>query len=531
MHKHIQPFNIYSIENIDEWRQDFFYPLSLTTHEMVTSRICDILTNEYENIKEDWKTDYRIASKHLYASTFNFIMKLLLVHKMKSYQEVEFVLTNHRWPSDVVISKTNSIIQMYHNTSEEVRFPSLDLVHLDALYHNLSRWRKGVELLRGQLKKHRISKLTIGQPLLISPNKVTLKYVKNNYERSPVLLRRADIFQKRFPTEWTGVYRDEFVAFSSYLASRVDAIFREITGISVPRKCLAEYQKAVAQYMNRIDFELQQARSFFKKLPPNMNLYTGTAKHYTRMVSEAVRERGGKVTGFPHGGGLAGLVLPSLPFIEFSTCDCFACLDEKEVVDYSKYNLINEIEFTLIKGIGESILNLENSPSRKRPFIDLSSTNNLMNVVMGCYYDKMSQFVISDTQLFLLQLDIMDSLLALNKKIIFKNRPKTAYLSRNFRLLGHFDDHRNVEYTSMPFTEILHQADLFIFTTLGSSALYEAMTLTSKPIVLFKRSIPKCSEVLNNAIGERCHVIELYEDERNRLCFDRSDFYNLFSMQ
>ena len=86
------------------------------------------------------------------------------------------------------------------------------------------------------------------------------------------------------------------------------------------------------------------------------------------------------------------------------------------------------------------------------------------------------------------QIEVLKYLLGLKKKVVFKNYPKTTYLNRDFNHFNYFKG--KVEYENRPFTEVLHQADLFVFEVVSSSALHEAMTLTKTPIILLHQGFP-----------------------------------------
>lgn len=519
------PFNIYSIENMDEWRKSFFYPVSMRVSEIIEVELCKILIDEYRYFKDDLKVCYRIASKHLRAETFNILMKLIVAHEMRGYDGVEFVLTNHRLPDDVDLPARCNIFELYKG-GEDVQFSWLDLAYLDDYHYSVPLWKKVGRRVKSVLRLREIPKVRRMRAAVINPNACTLKYAENHYGNIPYVLYPMDIFR----TRWRGRtdHEPEISAFAARLASGIDSIFGEVTGSSISRNILQKYEEVVCDYFDRIEFDLNQARRFCTKLPPGINLYTGTAKYFTRVVSEAIRERRGRVTGFPHGGGLGGLVLPSLSFVEFATCDRFACLDQREADSYRKYPTINDVEFPVIQGLGESILNVDKSRFKTNSGVGLSRVSTIMYVSTGVFYDRFSYGVPSDTQRLELQLKIIDFLLPLDKKIVFKNRPKTAYLGKNYNHLRYFGD--EVEHTVTPFTQMLDKADLFILEAIGSSALYEAMVLTRTPIILFKLGFPKCTPGFQDVLRKRCYVVDLYEDDRNRLCFDEHYLRKIFGL-
>lgn len=150
-----------------------------------------------------------------------------------------------------------------------------------------------------------------------------------------------------------------------------------------------------------------------------------------------------------------------------------------------------------------------------------------MYVALNYYYDTYAYGMRADIQGMDLQLRIIEFFLRLQKQIVFKNRPKTAMLSEQFNHFGYFGE--RVRYTATPFTRVLHEADLFIFEGVGSTALYEAMSLTDTPIILFKPLVPKCTPAFTEMLQKRCRLIDLHEDQNNRLCFDEQTLRSSFA--
>jgi len=189
---------------------------------------------------------------------------------------------------------------------------------------------------------------------------------------------------------------------------------------------------------------------------------------------------------------------------------------------------IKEISFRVIKDLGESPLNISKSRFKSSETIDLSKVQTIMYLNYSYWYDNYGFGTRSDVRGLDLQLRVIEFLISLNRRIIFKLRPKTAMLSKDYKHFDYFDD--RVEYTAIPFTEVLDKAELFVLEGLGSSALHEAMTLTTKPIMLFKPPVPKCTPDFEKMLKSRCYVVDLYEDERNRFWFDEAHLRRLFGI-
>jgi len=521
------PYNIYSIEDIDEWRKEFVYPLSGDTSEIVMKSICNTLLEEFQMLNSDQEIYFRIASKALFLETYDFLMKLITAHKMRSFPDIEFILTNCRCPSDVTLPERCVGYEMYRG-SEDIVFPVLHLTRYADVYRGIPPWKFLVRRMVNSLRQGMRPRGGINNSLMMTPNHFVRKYLKNRYGKLPLLFRPELLFKIGFSDRNDVARKSASEDISSHLASSIDEIFREIAGDNIPKKILNKYQDAVIGQFVRVVHDLEQARKFFSKWPSELKLYTGTAKYYVRVVSEAVRERGGTVTGFPHEGGLSGLDLPFLSFTEFATCDRFVCFDERDVDDYSRYPKINEISFLVIKDLGESGLNISKSRLRSSETINLSKVQTIMYLNYSYWYDTHGFGTRSDVQGLDLQLRVIEFVVSLNKRIIFKLRPKTALISKDYKHFDYFGD--KVEYTAIPFKDIIEEADLFILEGIGSTALHEAMTMTDKPILLFKAPYPQCTADYDEVLRKRCYVVDLNEDSRNRLCFDEYSLRKIFGI-
>lgn len=522
------PFNIYSIQDLEEWRNSFTYPVSSRLSELVNERVCSLLVDRYGRLRDGLKTSFRIASKALYIETYNLLMKTIIACTMRQDRACEFVLTNHLVPEDVRLADRNTTYELYRG-SEDVLFPDLRLEYDDRPFRSIPYWKKlGKHAMEAMKWNRRPRPGNCNRTMIMGPNACTLKYAKLREEKSPYLLYPELIFgMSRIEGKRSSMEAD-VSALASDLGEEMSSLFTEVTGTPISRRILASYSSAIEGLFKRIPSDLTQARPFCRGMPSDVKLYTGTAKYFVRVMGEAVREIGGEVTGFPHEGGLSGLSMPYLSFTEFATCDQFVCFDEKEAEDYGKYRLINKVNFPVVQGLGESILNMDPSRLHRGATIDLKDVSSIMYVNLAYWYDSYTYGTRSDLQGLDLQLRILDFLVSLGKRIIFKLRPKTAYLSKQYDHFGYFKG--SVDYTAIPFPDVLDQADLFVLEGVGSTALYEAMTLTSKPIILLKQSVPKCTALFEEMLRKRCYVVDLHEDDRNRLCFEEESLKRAFGL-
>jgi hypothetical protein len=528
------PFNIYSINDFDTWRKEFFYPVSMQAGETIEYRLSQFLFEAYAKIDPQDKAQYRIATKPIYRETYDFLMKLLMAQKMRSFANngMEFEFTNARCPSDVKISKDCMTFDLYKG-SEDFRPLAYNLFYtqkeFDAVFNNVASWQRMIRKVRSFIRSLNKLELANAKELVFNPNEFTQSYV-DRFCKNPYVIYARELFQVR-PQSLANIQIGE--SLKSFVKSQslfINQIYRDLTRENVSQKLLEKYQSAITDHFKAIVWDLETARKYLQPIKSPVKLYTGTGGNLlSRILSEAVREKGGEVVAFPHGGGICNVVSPSVPFIEFTNCDQFVCLDEKEREEYRRNTyFINEVDFRVVKELGESKLSLCSQRWKNKEPIDLNKISTIMYVVTGFDYDLFVYGGPGEIRHMHTQMNILDFLISLNKKVIFKNRPKTRYLSQSFNHFGYYGP--KVNYTAEPFTQILDQADLFVFEAIDSCALYEAMTMTTKPIVIFNRGCPKPSPSFKEILERRCYVVNLFEDVHCGLNFDENEAKKVFGL-
>ncbi len=518
------PFNIYSIEDIDAWRHAFRYPLSIEDQHLIGDGVCNYLIDTYARIDDSFKLLYRIGSKNIYSETVNVLFKLSLSHRMKSFRSIDFTMTNHRVADDVRLPVSCDSYELYRNRNI-LHFPFLlevPFIPLDASTKNFRK--KTVWMLKKILKKTYRTKKHVNK-YIINPNSCTFNYLRINGLQTNFL--PLDAVYKRHPGTFNGTCDDEHIIdVTKGLCLFLGQMFERLTNSELPTVLLEKFKEGIYDYFSLIKFDLQNARAYFEtKIGKKIELFTGTAKHHTRIISEVVRENSGTVVGFPHGGGGSFIDWPSLAFVEFATCDKFICFHPKEKEEYEKYPLINTVQFDVLEDLGDSFLHLKKEDFKKPAPLDLKKISTIMYVNIGTFYDEYYAFAPSDLILLDLQFKILDFLVSLDKKIIFKMRPKTSYIGKNFNHFGYYGD--KVCYTSKPLKQVLDTADLFVFEG-GASSLHEAMYLTQTPIILFDKGYQRYTDNFRTILKKRCHVINLHQDCRNRLHFTENDLKAIF---
>ncbi len=499
------PITADSIEDVDEWRACFFSPSAPIDNDLGIALFEGMYKIHADLIGEEAKF-FRITSKLIYNELFDVAEKWVFVKGMQSLGLVEYYVADKKRS----YSEGNTLYEMYKGRG------SYEFESWRKLFPVIEGWKKKTRMFASSL--FRILKARSVKCLLVSPNSLTQKYSERYFGRASVTYSAMDIsFFFRKPSG--NPKHDKWVHnLSKSLVALLDEISKSRDMIPFGSDLEKDLEIALLQLYRKVSGGLSGARFLTGLLGKNIDVFTGTGGGVpTRVFSEAVREHGGTISGFPHGGGLAGLELSIMSFNEFATCDRFCCLSELEALDYKKYKLINPVEFFVERDLDASILEMGNAYDKPEQ-IDLSSIHNIMYINSGSYYDRFVESVVPDVIKLHAQFQLLDCFLSLGKNVIFKNRPKGKYLSGDFNHFGYYDG--QIEYCDEPLTSVLDRANLFVLELLGSSALYEVMTLTDKPVILFVPEGYKMSDALRKSLSKRCYLFEQKEDEQHRLVPD-----------
>lgn len=519
------PHNIYSIENIDQWRESFLSPISIAVCPRLHAQISSFLYDAYNEFPDELRVHYRIATKHIYSDALQLLMRLIMAESMRQTAAVKFVLTNHRCPENFSLGG-NMTYDLYLGRNDVV-FDAFEAT----VRQSSSLPRRPHPLLKYLLKRlkgHNVVPLKKADYVAIDPNSTVGTWLG---ERPAAGIDFEDVFQGHGDLAPSESQQRPIANLADMLQDIIVREFDAITGGCVSERVLSRYRDMLYAYFGLIAQHLEQARDFFDQvhLKQGITFCTGTAKHLVRVISEAARERGARVIGFPHNGGDSHTYLPALPFAEFACCDAFACFDEREGEGLKTYRTLEPVEFEVIGQVCQSVWKTDEQWIDRPLTIDLNRVETIMFPGAAYFYDNPLLTVPADTVLFDLDLKILEFLLSLNRKVVYKVRGKTQYLHNGFNHFSYFRD--RVVYDDTPFKEVMYTADLLVFNVFSSSALYEAMTLTDKPIVLFYSGHPRPTAGFEKVLAKRCYVVNLQEDGRNRLCFDRQKVEALFARQ
>jgi len=518
------PLNLYSIGDVAEWRRDFYWPISQQEIYAIELACFQQLVALIRATPTEVRTVLRIAASCLYTQFNDWCAEMIAAHRLADLAgRYQVQYDNRRAPRGVFLPEAHNIYAFYQGGVPRCDYHGWPR-HPSARCSG--RFFRCLRSLAGRLyMQNRLSRKGLIGParnLAVNPNPDTLLYLARRRIRFKYL--KSDQFFKRLDPQSIRAFvpARSLVAALWELIGIVEGIFLQYTGAQVNERLRQHFHASLMDLLKVIALDLQYLRSRARRLAQK-NIYTGTGGNYfTRVLAAVARENGSHVMGFPHGGSAACIHFPKFALTEMELCDAFLCYDSKERDVNRRYETIdNRVRFCVEPGEQPSLLDCPVPETCRK--IDLSRVHTVMCVAPGYFFDRHGSQIIPETVHFEFEVHLIEFFLALGKRVIYKHYSKSAHYSPGFNMFDLFQG-RNVVFESRGFSspEVLAQGDVFVFTKAASTALYEAMTLTHKPIVLFHPDIPRLTREFRD-LG-RVQIVYLQQDSKNRLRFDPEQF-------
>ncbi len=256
-----------------------------------------------------------------------------------------------------------------------------------------------------------------------------------------------------------------------------------------------------------------------KKIRHAMTCTAGS--QYIRAFSTAVRNEGGKITGFPHSYFICHYSASRLPFHELSTVDEFVSYFPGNIEQYKRNVSINSIPR---KNKVEFIT--DNTPDLKilwdsyksKPIPDKIKTVMLLEL---SFISEWTGYFVADVMVnYHFYYELCKFLSDNGYNIIFKRRPKDV----SWEGLNIFEKIPNLKviYDHFESPNVIGQADAVIVQYGCSSTLYYSMC-TNKTVIYIDAGWEPWFPDVYEAMSKRCRIVHCTYDERNRAIFNQKE--------
>jgi hypothetical protein len=264
----------------------------------------------------------------------------------------------------------------------------------------------------------------------------------------------------------------------------------------------------VTDSVSRLNFLLQNSTA--SKIS---NLYTATQGPYgTKLISQAVLLSGGRVHSFAHGQGKFWFNDPRIRNTELLTLGVYH--------DHTSESArrLRELSFSWKE---QSLDRLEIISGRKIPkkhkmTVHKSSVKTVMLIASGYLGDRRQPASIESCTQLNLELRISRLLIDSGFQLLIKVHPKGLGYPK--KIYSEVIPEANI--VAGWFEQVHEKADAFVFYNFASTALCEAISLTSKPIALIHPVINNIYNQEMDILKKRCKVIMASYDAKNKISFN-----------
>lgn len=518
--KHLFPLWLHAIEDVRGWRPDFFWPLSMAELRDLEGVVLERYLHEARTASGDASLVMRIVSTWVFGRLVDWAAAVVVMQRL---QQDHHGLLPFVGGADKVVGHEsvdwNKIFSIGGPPAEELEDFRVYLVSPGALHQRRGLTvRNMLSRLRLQMRFSPEGMLGAGN-VAVNANPDAFSYLASLGEA--FVLCPIHRFFRNYSVQEIASHslnRASLFVVES-IVSLLDDIVSRFGVEPLEERQRRFFQSAVRWLVVLVELDLASARckaSFFRE----KRVFSGTGGNYfTRLLNAVAQEEGATVMGFQHGGGSSCIYFPKFALTELEFADEFVVYDEKEGEIYKKYSTIKK-KTAIMKLVGGGTVSvLGTSKGASKPVADFSLLHTVMYVAPGYFPGRQGAQVIPDLVHLDLEIRIIEYFLQRGVKVIYKKRPKSREQDVEAILRNYFAG-QSLFFEDRPFShqEVMAGADWFVFSKAASTALYEAMKETDKPIVLFHPGIPKLQESFLEQ--GRIEFVALRQDARNRLVFD-----------
>lgn len=254
-------------------------------------------------------------------------------------------------------------------------------------------------------------------------------------------------------------------------------------------------------------------------------LISSFGNSFLRAVAMGMRQTGGKVTSFSHGGNIGIYNTPTLAFSEFALSDEFFTYTGGSARNFEENKKCfppvrnNDVA---IRSLGsDEYLRLWKRYGQGRP------PGAIKRVMVVGYPHNQLRKPHAAAGFSLMQLDFELRLVSILRKAGYKVIYK-AHPDKKEEVSGIFGN--DVKFSAGYFEGCMDEADAYIFGSIRTTAFPTALC-TKKPLIAFVMSDESCRPMPQpmELLAKRCAFINTRFDERNRIMFDEDALLDLLA--
>jgi len=489
--------DVYGFSNKEEILDNFFWPVSHDEYLKIYNHV----QHSMWKMIEDESDRFNVAILRIISTPITLFIVHILHADMVCSRVKE---KNMDFKSVVGSSNVHNIDNLGYNLYEQV-WQDNGVVFDNRKYSlsNKGLVRNCAKWLISQYRK------TNG----VSDTVVTLNPLLEQY----ILKNNISCF-KPYPTYWWSGYKRGSSNSKHELFKRLSNVLSPLCQTYSKNQHVYNYINNVLDHwvsdsVSRLDYLLSG-----KLVDGISNLYTGTQGSYmAKLISQAVLMNGGEVHSFAHGQGKFWFDDPRIRNTELLTLGTYHDHTQQAA------ERLRSLSSSWREQDHENLKIISNYSNKMDCKIveHRSKVRKVMLVGSGYMGDRRQPTSIESCTQLNLELRLARKLIDSGYELLIKVHPKgIGYPKGLYR-----DVLPEAKVTAGWFEEVYSQADAFVFYNFASTAFCEAISLTSKPIVLVHPGVQSILEVEMNILKNRCEVIPTSFDENNKIVFD----YDLIS--
>lgn len=298
-------------------------------------------------------------------------------------------------------------------------------------------------------------------------------------------------------------------------------------GIPLPGNIAEALLAYTTSYLEHIAHVYSAIQKKVRKIRPRHLLAPTAGKTFVRALSLAVRNNGGKVTGFTHGYYICHYSSPRQALHEMATVDEFMAYSPGSVQLMQRNLALNppprNNPVRILHENSPVLLEQWNSWKNK----PLPQEIKTVMVVELSLILEWSGFHCAESMVnYHFYYTLCKTLSDKGYNVIFKRRPK----SLDWEGINIFANIPNVEieYDLFEKPGVIDKADAVFIQYAMSSTLYWSMC-TNKTVIYVDAGWEPWFPDVYELMAKRCRILHCWYDERNRQCFDKEELLNILA--
>ncbi len=504
------PVDIFAVKEhgIEKWQAEFFWPVSDDEFENLYQDIERYFIAQINSQPDEIKMLAGIQYK-LKVEYENFLHALKVIQQIQS-QGKKILYSDKTWwykslietiPVDIHIATLRT---RKHSFVNEIKIKARALIQ--SLVYNKNFLKYFIPLRKKEVIQ------------LFSPVKPIVRQYVTKISDWVYFITQWDWLPKRIVYKAPSELKKKIEKFSKSMTDGLNSIANKY-GVKLLDNHIQHLQELTGNELIHTAQALYLIKSKLKKNKQKVHLLISAGGDlFSRILSVAIRQCGGKVTSFVHGGDVGFINSPiSLgPFFDISLVD--------EVITYTKesaalfkrinnsYSHCREYKTRIISGESDEYFKLW----KKYGSGILPKKNKKVMLIGYAHNQRRRTFVKGGFSLTNLDLELrlVEFLKKAGYEVFYKAHPgrmaevEGIFENRTQILKGYFESH-------------VDKADVFLFPNITTTAFAIALC-TNKAIVTLDISFtlfepfPAAMELFR----KRCKIVNTKSDERNRIIFD-----------